>query len=137
MDAQQAGYETKAALLTDLDKRDGDLYRITLAYAGEDPRIALREASELSDDEFDAITQRLRRMDAASRQGEWTHTVLRLIKRHPQRAAAELAEQSGYEKQWLKTNVRKLKNLGLTISEPVGYTLSPRGGEVLKRLDSP
>ena len=33
-----------------------------------------------------------------------------------------------------KTDVRKLKKLGLTISHDVGYELSPRGRAVLQRL---
>jgi hypothetical protein len=32
-----------------------------------------------------------------------------------------------------KVHVRKLKNLGLTLSLPVGYRLSPRGEEYLAR----
>jgi hypothetical protein len=41
--------------------------------------------------------------------------------------AATIARQIGFEKDWLKINIRKLKNLDLTISHDPGYTLSPRG----------
>ena len=41
--------------------------------------------------------------------------------------AADLAAGFGRETQPFKLDVRKLKNLGLTISLEVGYRLSPRG----------
>ena len=59
-----------------------------------------------------------------------------VIKEHPMMPAAQLAYETGFEKDWLKTNVRKLKNLGLTISHQPGYTLSPRGLVVLERLQA-
>ena len=43
------------------------------------------------------------------------------------RAAADLAATFGRETQPFKLDVRKLKNLGLTLSLEVGYRLSPRG----------
>ena len=51
-------------------------------------------------------------------------------------AARTLAERLGCERDWLKPNVRKLKNLGLTISHDPGYALSPRGRVVLTHLRS-
>ena len=45
----------------------------------------------------------------------------------PETFASVLAEAAGIEKQWFKSNVRKLKELGLTESLAVGYRLSPRG----------
>ena len=41
--------------------------------------------------------------------------------------AADLAASFGRETQPFKLDVRKLKNLGLTLSLEVGYRLSPRG----------
>jgi biotin operon repressor len=38
-----------------------------------------------------------------------------------------LAETLGRERFALKTDIRKLKRLGLTLSLEVGYELSPRG----------
>ena len=54
-----------------------------------------------------------------------------VIARRPATLAAELASDIGMEKPRFKTNVRKLKGLGLTQSLKVGYRLSPRGEEVL------
>ena len=45
-----------------------------------------------------------------------------------------MAQGLGCEKDWLKSQVSKLKNLGLTASQPVGYELSPRGRAALQRL---
>lgn len=133
-DARLAGSADREALLKELRSREGDLYRITLSVAGEDPRLALREDSELSDEALTQLMKRLDRLDAASKLGPWTQKVLHAIQQNPNLAAVDLAKRSGYEKEWLKTNVRKLKNLGLTISHHPGYTLSPRGEAVLERL---
>jgi hypothetical protein len=43
-----------------------------------------------------------------------------------------LAEEMAMPRPEFKTNVRKLKNLGLTESLDVGYRLSPRGQRVLE-----
>ena len=53
--------------------------------------------------------------------------VLRTIEARPGVRAADLAEGFGREKEPFKLDVRKLKNLGLTLSLEVGYRLSPRG----------
>jgi ribosomal protein S19E (S16A) len=42
----------------------------------------------------------------------------------------------GRERLPFKVDVRKLKQLGLTESLPIGYRLSPRGRAVLDRLRS-
>ena len=58
-----------------------------------------------------------------------------MIRNHPGIVSGELARMTGYEQKWFKPQVRKLKNLGLTISLEVGYKLSPRGAALLDRLD--
>jgi hypothetical protein len=126
-DAAQAGYATRAELLRDLGTRAGDLYQICFRLAGPDSRIALRAQAALTEDELQEISRRLQRLDAASPVGPWTIRVLELIKAHPERRAGDLAELCDHAKEWLKLNVRKLKNLGLTESLPVGYRLAPRG----------
>ncbi len=108
-------------------------YRVTLAYAGPDPRIALRESAELTADDVAAIDARLERLDRASSHGPWTMRTLDLIRQHPQRRAPDLARLEGRETAPFKIDVRKLKGLGLTISHPVGYEISPRGTAYLAR----
>jgi len=132
-EARAAGFADLAALRKELRGREGTLYRIQLRYAGEDSRIALRENADLGAEEWAELDARLARLDAASKTGPWTQRVLRAIQAHPNLAAVELAKVTGDEKEWLKLNVRKLKNLGLTISHHPGYTLSPRGERYLEK----
>src|ERR1043165_7807943 len=44
VDAREAGYGTKENLLDKLSYRDDPIYRMRVYWAGEDPRIALRES---------------------------------------------------------------------------------------------
>lgn len=135
-DAHAAGYGSRSALLADLDRRtDGQVYRIGLRLAGPDPRVTLREEATLSAAQQAEVAARLDRLDAASPRGPWTRQVLRLIRQQPGTRAAELAVILGRDTAGFKTDVRKLKNLGLTESLAVGYRLSPRGHSVLTHLD--
>jgi hypothetical protein len=133
-DARAAGAESRAALLDALARRPGTLYRVDFHFAGEDPRVALRERAVLATDELDAVVVRLARFDTRSTHGPWTLAVLEAIDAEPGRRAPELAEGFGRETAPFKTDVRKLKELGLTESLPVGYRISPRGATVLAEL---
>ena len=136
-DARRAGYADRDDLLRELARRpDGTLYRIAFHLSGPDPRLALRDQAALSDDDWGAIESRLARLDRASRHGPWTATVLRLIADRPAVRAGDLAASLGRDKLPFKTDVRKLKEMGLTESLEVGYRLSPRGRAVLARLDA-
>ncbi len=127
-DATRAGFESKAALLRELDSRaDGDIYRITVRPGGVDPRIALRESADLSPGDVAELRNRLARLDVASKRGPWTTLFLQLLDQNPQVRAADLAAGLGLDKPTFKNDVRKLKALGLTISFSPGYELSPRG----------
>ena len=141
-DARRAGAPDRETLLARL-RPEGQLHRIEFRLAGPDPRIALRERSEVSPAERAEIDARLARLDAASRHGPWTRTVLRLIDERPGTRAPDLAASLGRETAPFKADVRKLKELGLTESLEVGYRLSPRGrayygysGVARKRLRS-
>lgn len=129
-DVSRAGYATRSDLIRDLGTRSDRLSRVTLAYAGADSRIALREADVLSETNL----ARLVRLYARSTSGPWTKRVLAVTGQYPDVAARILAEHLACEKDWLKPNVHKLKNLGLTISHDPGYSLSPRGRVVLTHL---
>ena len=125
-EARRAGAADREALLAGL-RTEGRLYRVGLRLAGPDPRIALRERSDISPGERAEIDARLARLDAASRHGPWTAAVLELIAEQPGTRAPDLAASFGRETAPFKTDVRKLKELGLTESLLVGYRLSPRG----------
>ena len=132
--AASAGYPSRAALVAELARRaEGRTYCIRLRLAGPDPRVTLRSRAALSDSERDEIRRRLDRLDAFSKAGPWTRTTLLAIRKNPGLRAADLAASLGHETLWFKTQVRKLKELGLTESLEVGYRLSPRGKAVLSR----
>jgi hypothetical protein len=137
-DARAAGYPSKTALLNDLAKYpDGQLYRIAVRLAGEDPRVALRENTRLSDGEVEELARKLAAMGARSTDGPWAVAILRLIGQRPGVLAARLAKSMGMETAIFKPRVRQLKELGLTESLETGYKLSPRGEALLRRLPTP
>jgi hypothetical protein len=137
-DARAAGFGSLAELRRRLDRHgDGLVYRVDFHHAGADPREALRHADELSGDELAGLRARLDRLDRAARDGPWTVATLCLIGDRPGVRAADLAAVAGRERQPFKTDVRKLKELGLTESLEVGYRLSPRGRALLGRLGEP
>jgi len=132
-EARSAGFQGRSELLEALGAREGTLYRVSLRPVGPDPRIELR-ARLPTDEELTEIEARLDRWDRASPVGPWTRTALALIAERPAVLAASLAKAAGQDRDRFKTNVRKLKGLGLTESLEVGYRLSPRGVEVHRRL---
>ncbi|ASW73236.1 hypothetical protein IQ37_09135 [Chryseobacterium piperi] len=133
-DALNAGFTDKKQLLKSLiSSNKGTLFKITVSYHSPDPRIDLREQSELSKQEFEDLTRKLERLDQFSKSGPWTKSVLYAINENPNFHAIGIADLTGFEKEWLKLNIRKLKNLGLTISLQIGYELSPLGKEYLKK----
>jgi hypothetical protein len=138
-DARAAGFESREALFRVLDggrrggrKAEGELHRIELHYGGPDPRVALRERAEFTEEERAELAAALARLDAASRSGPWTAEILKLIDERPETLAEELAASRNEEKYAFKRRVRRLKELGLTESLEVGYRLSPRGRAYLR-----
>jgi hypothetical protein len=133
-DAIRCGYASAAALVADLrGDPAGPVYRIAFRHLDEpDPRDLLAAAAHLEADDVIAIDRRLDRLDRASSHGPWTRQYLAAIAEHPGVRAPDLAERFGRETQPFKTDVRKLKNLGLTISLRVGYRISPRGRAYLE-----
>jgi hypothetical protein len=128
-DARAGGYDDRSSLIADLrGTPDLDLYRIRFHVVDEpDPRSELAADAMLTEVDRADIDRRLDRLDRASSHGDWTRETLRLIERRPATRAGDLADEVGRERLPFKTDVRKLKNLGLTISLGVGYELSPRG----------
>jgi hypothetical protein len=133
-DARRAGFSSRRELLASL-RPEGRLYRIELHRIGDDPRVALRRKARIGAAERAELDERLARMDRA-REAPWTRRVLELIAERPETLAADLAASVGMEKAPFKRDVRKLKELGLTESLPVGYRLSPRGRAYLRGYGS-
>lgn len=111
---------------------EGQLYRVRVHYAGEDPRIALR-AVVPDEAELAILTKKLTKLDGAE---PWTQATMSLIAEFPEKRAASLARRMGMDQLPFKVRVRKLKALGLTESLEIGYRLSPRGAAVLAHLRS-
>ncbi len=136
-DSVSAGFESLENLLKSLNVvNEGTIYKIRVRYHSEDPRIALREHTTLTEQDFQLLKSKLERLDKYSKEGKWTLAILKVIRDHPKLRAADLALQMKKEKEELKINIRKLKNLGLTISHEVGYTISPLGELMLKRIST-
>jgi hypothetical protein len=138
-DAKRAGFDSVGALLDAIPARpDTEVYRIGFRLVHErDPRDELANTAELSSDDVTEITKRLERLDRASSHGPWTSDVLACIAAEPGRRAPDFAARFGREVQPFKRDVRKLKELGLTISLLVGYKLSPRGEAYLHAIGKP
>jgi hypothetical protein len=108
-------------------------YRVQFHVVAEpDPRAVLAASDDLTADDRAEIDRRLDRLDRASTHGSWTRAVLECIAARPATRAPDLAASFGRETQPFKLDVRKLKNLGLTISLEKGYRLSPRGEAYLR-----
>jgi hypothetical protein len=120
-EARRAGWASRDAVMKQFARRSGDLYRIELHLEGPDPRAVLRETPP---------TPELRRR--VERMGPWALEYLRAIAENPGVRAPDLAARFGMETRPFKLRVRRLKELGLTESLPIGYRLSPRGEAFLR-----
>lgn len=129
-DALAAGYASRHDLSSELSAGEGEVYRIAVRWAGEDPRLALRASVALAPADVASIEDRLQRLD---RKSPWTSQVLALIRDNEGVQAARLAERLDLPTPDFKRRVRQLKELGLTESLEVGYRLSPRGRSWLER----
>lgn len=135
-EAARAGCPSAHSLRADL-RGEAELptYRIAFRVApGDDPRDALAADSGITEQDMAVITGRLKRLDRATAAGPWTRETLALIAQYPAVRAGDLAPYLDQELLAFKLNVRKLKNLGLTISLGTGYRLSPRGEAVCAQL---
>ena len=132
-DARGAGMASLAALMKANQRgRGGQLYRIRVGFDRPDERVALRDCVPTASDVAE-ITAALDRLDRGRRSGPWTREILALIAARPTVRAPDLAASLGRETQPFKLDVRKLKELGLTHSLPVGYELSARGQAYLEQ----
>ncbi|SOJ53702.1 hypothetical protein MSIMFB_01201 [Mycobacterium simulans] len=133
--ARAAGFPDAAIAQAELDRRPAKhTYLITVSFAGPDERPALAADDALTADDIESIVARLDRLDAASESGAWTRRYLRLIAGNEAVRAPNLAAGEGLDVPRFKRRVRRLKELGLTISLDVGYRLSPRGRAFMEAI---
>ena len=134
-DARRAGFESAEAAVAALtEKSEGVFLRVRVQIGGVDPRLVLRSKGDLDASELAEARKRLERLDRAGKRGPWTVQFLTMLSQRPHVRAPDLAASIGWETAPFKDNVRKLKELGLTISHSPGYELSPRGHTVLAAL---
>ena len=132
-DAKLAGHESRETLLKELRARSsGDYFRIDLSYRGADSRVELGRKTAFTKKEKENLLGKIAALE--KRSGAWVKIYLQCIRKNPGVRAQDIAAEFGEEALRLKAKVRKLKNLGLTISLDTGYEISPRGKEVLKWL---
>ena len=138
-EARRSGFRDRAALLDELGRASPltastNVFRVAFHYLPlPDPSNRRAQDRDLSAEDLHALSARLKRMDALSKHGPWTLSTLSLIAEHPHVAASQLAALVNRETRPFKADVRKLKNLGLTLSFDIGYELSPRGRAFLER----
>jgi len=131
--ARAAGYPDAATAQAELERRQAKhTYLISVSFLGADERPALAAGDTLAAADVAAITARLDRLDTASESGPWTRRYLRLVADNEAVRAPSLAAGEGLDVPRFKRRVRRLKELGLTISLGVGYRLSPRGRAFLE-----
>lgn len=136
-DVRRAGYGSRELLVDELQRRsEGEVYRIKLGPLRPDPRLALREREVATEANFNERSSRLTRWDGRSTEGAWTLRTLESLHAYPGVRAGDLCGLVGQEKDRFKLNMRKLNNLGLTVSLGTGYRLSPRGEALLHWLHS-
>ena len=134
-DAERGGFASVAEVISELTQKSaGDFYRVRVRPGGVDPRVALRENADLSPDELARVVAALVGFDQRSPRGPWTVEVLTMVAEQPHVRAPDLAVSIGWDTKPFKDHVRRLKELGLTISHSPGYELSPRGRIVLDEL---
>lgn len=131
-DAKSAGFDGTELLKEELLKREGTIYKISFILLGPDPRLKLRNRTVMSNSELVELKEKLNRLDKYGKKGSWTFEVLKLLDRFPGVGSKILCGKVHMEQMEFKLNVRKLKNLGLTISLGTGYKLSPRGRALLR-----
>ena len=137
IDAGAAGYETTDEVLAGIrpPETGRSLYEVRVRWAGEDPRLTLRESTDLDDAALSAIESVI---SGIGRHGGPTGIeLLEMIAANPATLAQDLADEVGIERDVLKRRIRQLKELGLTESLRVGYRLSPRGEAYLARMSEP
>jgi hypothetical protein len=131
--ARAAGYPDAATAQAELERRQAKhTYLISVSFLGADERPALAADDALAAADVATIAARLERLDAASESGPWTRRYLRLVADNEAVRAPNLAAGEGLDVPRFKRRVRRLKELGLTISLDVGYRLSPRGRAFLE-----
>jgi len=131
--AREAGYSHLDELLAELSRWPASkVFRVEFKLIGADPRLKLQLKKTISEVEMKTVLLKLKSFDERAKSGPWTKQVMKILLNNPGVASKKLAPMMGiHDKLKFKLQVRKLKELGLTISLGTGYKLSPHGVRVL------
>ncbi len=129
--ARRSGFASREELVAYMKTGPGGVlrattlvWRVQLRHGGDGDRVTIAMEDALDADAIADIRARLAKMDAKT---PWTRETLAAVDKKPRIAASKRAASLGRETLEFKTDVRKLKKLGLTQSFEVGYEISPRG----------
>ncbi len=134
--ARKCGFPSLVELLKIAKHGAGErVFVIDFHYDAQGGTRARPETGAVSAGQLAVLVRRLEAMDRRSEIGAWTVATLRAIEARPGVLAAKLARSFGRPRDEFKRDVRKLKNLGLTLSLEIGYRLTPKGEALLASLD--
>lgn len=113
-DAIDAGFADKQQLIKSFRHNStGTIFKISVNYYLADPRIQLREQTELSEQQFTNLKNKLERLDSYSKRGDWTRKILLTIRDNPHLHAIGIAKLTGFEKRMVKAKYPKIEKFRL------------------------
>ena len=135
IDAKKAGFISLDSLLKSLhSEEDLKIYKMHVRHYKELAKPKPVEKSSLSNTDIKNLKARLTQFDNYSRNGAWTKDLLTTLHDNPSSTSTELSLKTGKTKEWLQLNIRKLKNLGLTVNNDPGYALTKIGNLLMEHL---
>lgn len=123
-EAHRAGFRSAAGLRSSLRAHRGSVYRLEVSYLGPAPQPSEPEWVELSAKQRAEIDRKLAQLDVSAPRGPWTRQLLRLLRERPGVSAADLAAEQGRPVSRCKSDVWKLRELGLVERTGSGFRLS-------------
>lgn len=131
-DAARAGFTTAAGLRSSLNRHRGRTFRLELTHLARTDTPA-PEPVTLDEHRRRDLQAQLARLDLGTPRGPWTRQVLDLLRQHPGLAPAELAAAQQRPVARTKTDIWRLRELGLIDTTGGGLRLS---GLALSYLDA-
>lgn len=134
-EARLAGFSSAGGLRSMLERRGpGAVFRVELRFLGPagQEEAELDHLVELSSAERDRFARELARLDVSAAHGGWTWWLLELVGRRPGVRVAEVAAEWGRPVSRCKSDVWRLRQMGLLEPVPGGVQLSAVGRALLR-----
>ncbi|RRO20537.1 hypothetical protein EIL87_01195 [Saccharopolyspora rhizosphaerae] len=132
-DAARAGFSSAAGLRASLSRHRGATYRLELTHLGH-PGTPAPQPAPLEQARRRELQAQLARLDLGTPRGPWTRRLLELLRTHPGMSPAEVAAAQQRPVSRTKTDLWRLRELGLLDTTAEGLRLS---GLALSYLDAP